>query len=159
VKRFGSTISARSVSLDELITDIRAGIWTIPGVVFSDLAEVFPVIALLHPLPQFLATYNEFQEAWRGFLANRIGPPLIPDVQLVPDEEFEILGPHIGRAGALADIVRSRASTQATAAISLKNFLLTTLEWNEQVNPAMHALFAAATTSARDQVLTHFNLT
>ena len=150
---------AEIAQLKETINGIADGKWIIPNIDRREIERVYPVLVLLHPFPQTGGTYeqliaelpHDMYQFGREFLTTQVYNP-----QILTSEELEMLEPFLYKGELkLSDLLQLKLNNSSTEFFSMKTFLLSYLQLQEQHNDSMHVLFTHLTEQIRDVLGTH----
>ncbi len=146
-----------------------------PGLQKGTISNIYQVLVLLHPFPQC-------QEAWRllrqpvkqeSVVLPDLKPPYpepyewyqfgaslltvkVHQPQILTIEELEMLEPLLrGGKYSLPDLLQEKLRTSESANISMKNFLLQSLNLEDQQNENMLALYDTVTAKIREHLILH----
>lgn len=123
-------------------TGLANGTWGAPGLDRKTIRHIYPVLVLLHPYPQNVATWQPLQEHIPNPELIQCGYELfttqIHHTQILTAEELEMLEPllHAGQQS-LPNLLRAKTDNQYWAVQSMKNFMLRGLKIEEQPNAYM----------------------
>ncbi len=136
--------------LNRAFQGIAEGIWSAPGLDRSKILHVYPVLALLHPFPQAVATWKPLWEVAlpRGWYrcGGEVLMTQVYEPQILVAEELEMLEPRLHEDELrLPALLQRKLSNSTTAGISMKNYLLNYLQVKERPNDHMLVLFKTAT--------------
>jgi len=139
------------------------GTWSAPGLERRMIRHIYPVLALLHPYPQNVATWQPLQEhmptpeliqCGYGFLTAEVH-----HAQILTAEELEMLEPllHVGQLS-LPDVLKAKTGDQFWVVQSIKNYLLKGLEIEEQSNAYMLSRYNEITAQMRQIIMDEVDL-
>jgi DNA-binding protein HU-beta len=122
--------------------------WDAPGLERQHITHVYPVLALLHPFPQTGATWAQLKAVALPPIHYAFGGTLLQtqvhEPQIITAEEFEMLEPLLSSGQlSLPDLLQRKLATPDISTKSMKDFLLTSLQIEEQANEPMLALYQA----------------
>ena len=152
---------AEIAQLKETISGIADGKWIIPNIDRREIERVYPVLVLLHPFPQTGGTYeqliaelpDDIYQFGREFLTTHVYNP-----QILTSEELEMLEPFLHKGELiLCDLLQHKLSNRSTEFFSMKTFLLSYLQLQEQRNDYMHVLFTKLSEQIRPVLDTHID--
>ena len=152
---------AEIAQLKETISGIADGKWIIPNIDRREIERVYPVLVLLHPFPQTGGTYeqliaelpHDIYQFGREFLTTHVYNP-----QILTSEELEMLEPFLHKGELiLCDLLQHKLSNRSTEFFSMKTFLLSYLQLQEQRNDYMHVLFTKLSEQIRPVLDTHID--
>jgi len=129
--------------LNRAIDGILDGTWSAPGLYRSKIRHIYPVLALLHPFPQNLATWEPLRDAAKRPDYYPVGgDAFVHDVQILTVEELEMLEPslHDGRKS-LPYLLNRKVGVCKAADSSMKDFLLSDPHYHEPRNEHLTAIF------------------
>lgn len=137
--------------------------WEVPGLARSAIRHVYPVLVLLHPFPQTVATWELLKAAATAPGWYQFGGPLfttyVHEPQILTAEELEMLEPLLRDGGqSLPDLLYDKVSRPETAAMDMKTFLLTVRRVQERPNEHMLALYTTVTERIRETLQEHLHL-
>ena len=148
---FGAQVTSKFLpkveQLNRAFVALADGTWALDDPDRKRITHVYLVLGLLHPFPQADVTLAPLLAA--GMPADRYAfgtPPLattfVHSLQIITAEEFEMLEPFLAATlTTFPDLLRAKTGDPWTAAMSMKNYLLNELRWDEQRNEHSYALY------------------
>jgi len=139
------------------------GIWSAPGLDRRKIRHIYPVLVLLHPYPQNMATWKLLQEhipipeliqCGSEFLTAEVH-----HAQILTAEELEMLEPflHSGQYS-LPNLLKAKTGDEFWMVQSMKNFLLKGLKIEEQSNEYMLTRYNEITVRMRQVIADEVDL-
>lgn len=149
--------------LNAAFQGLADGTWQVPGLARNAIRHVYPVLVLLHPFPQTVATWEPLKAAATAPDWYQFGGPLfttyVHEPQILTAEELEMLEPLLCNGGqSLPDLLFDKVSHPETAAIDMKTFLLTVRRVQERPNEHMLALYNTVTERIGETLQEHLHL-
>lgn len=148
--------------LNAAFQGLADGTWQVPGLARNAIRHVHPVLVLLHPFPQTVATWEPLKGAAIAPDWYRFGGPLfttcVHEPQILTVEELEMLEPFLGSGSqSLPDLLHEKVSHPETATMDMKTFLLTVRRLQERPNEHMLALYNTVTERIRETLQEHLH--
>jgi len=146
--------------LNRAIDGILDGTWSAPGLYRSKIRHIYPVLALLHPFPQNLATWEPLRNAAKRAGYYPVGgDAFVHDVQILTAEELEMLEPSLHDGGkSLPYVLNRKVGVYEAADRSMKDFLLSDLHYHEPRNEYLMAIFDEVYGLMRRALIDHIEL-
>jgi hypothetical protein len=124
------------------IQNIVSGKLTHPALTTNQVTDIFPVLLMLHPFPQFLNTWPEIDAVYTQ--PRKIHGPggtiRIHRLQMLTAEEFEMLEQGVRHGAKLSDALLYKETRDLTRMMSMKNAILTSGIARENPNERMKDL-------------------
>ncbi len=149
--------------LNAAFQGLADGTWQVPGLARNAIRHIYPVLVLLHPFPQTVATWEPLKAEAIAPDWYQFGGPLftmyVHEPQILTAEELEMLEPLLCNEGqSLPDLLYDKVSHPETAAMDMKTFLLTVRRVQERPNEHMLALYNTVTERIRETLQEHLHL-
>ncbi len=139
------------------------GTWSAPGLDRRKISHIYPVLVLLHPYPQNMATWQPLQEHIPTPELIQCGYELLTaevhHAQILTAEELEMLEPllHSGQYS-LPNLLKAKTGDEFWMVQSMKNFLLRGLKVEEQSNEYMLTRYNEITARMRQVIADEVDL-
>jgi len=149
--------------LSRACTGLANGTWGAPGLDRKKIMHIYPVLVLLHPYPQNVATWQVLQSHIPNPELIQCGYELLTaqvyHAQILTAEELEMLEPllHSGQQS-LTQLLQTKISDQFWVVQSMKNFMLRALEIQEQSNEFMQDRYDEVAKHMRQTIIEQVEL-
>jgi hypothetical protein len=132
--------------LNPAIDQINAGLWNVPGLKRETIRHIIPVLVLLHPFPQNMATLQPLFDAGkpRGPIAfgSNVLTATVYEPQILTAEDLEMLEPLIISGDIrLAQVLLHKLQHPEGITMSMKDYLFIHLHLSEIPNEYMRTRF------------------
>lgn len=149
--------------LRKACTGLAEGTWSAHGLERRKIRHIYPVLVLLHPYPQNVATWQPLQEHIPTPELIQCGYEFLTaevhHAQILTAEELEMLEPLLDSGQqSLPDLLRAKTGNQFWVIQSMKNFMLRGLKIEEQSNTYMQTRYNEITAHMRQIIVDEVDL-
>lgn len=158
IKEAQERLGKKFEQLKNACNGLANGTWSAPGLDRRKISHIYPVLVLLHPYPQNMATWQPLQEHMPTPELIQCGYEFLTAevhrAQILTAEELEMLEPLLYSGQyLLPNLLKAKTGDQIWVVQSMKNFLLRGLKIEEQSNEYMLTRYNEITVRLR-QVIT-----